>query len=370
MNHPELQQKTFLLLLVAISAAFLFVISPFAGAIFWAIVMAIVFDPVHARIARKMGKRRTLAALATLLLCVVMVILPLTLIAGSLVQQGTVLFNKVNAGQFNAGVYFEQIIDRLPSWAVRMLEAVGMGDFAMLQKTISDTTARGSKFIASQAVSIGQNTVDFVIGLGIMLYLLFFMLRDGAMLTARICEALPMSRINTQYLLDKFTTVIRATFRGNVIVAAAQGSLGGLLFWFMGINGALLWGVLMAFLSLLPAIGAALIWGPVALYLLITGELGKGAVMIAFGVLVIGLVDNILRPMLVGKDTRLPDYVVLVSTVGGMALFGLSGFVIGPMVAALFLASWTIFMARRGDDADQSNPPASPPPPDRQRASP
>lgn len=349
MNHPELQQKTFLLLLVAITAAFIFVISPFASAIFWAIVLAIVFDPIHAFILKRMGKRTTLAALATLLLCVVIVILPLTLIAGSLVQQGTALYNKVNAGQFNAGVYFEQIIARLPSWAVKLLDSLGMADFATLQKTISDATARGSKFIAGQAVSIGQNTMDFVIGLGIMLYLLFFMLRDGTMVAARMCEALPMSSTNTQYLLKKFTTVIRATFRGNVIVAAAQGTLGGLLFWFMGINGALLWGVLMAFLSLLPAIGAALIWAPVAIYLLITGDVIKGAIMVAFGVLVIGLVDNILRPMLVGKDTRLPDYVVLVSTVGGMALFGLSGFVIGPMVAALFLASWTIFMSRRGE---------------------
>lgn len=353
MNHPELHQKTFLLLLVAISAAFLFVISPFAGAIFWAMVLAIVFQPVHAYFSRKMGKRKTLAALVTLLLCVVMVILPLTLIAGSLVQQGTVLYAKINAGQFNAGVYFEQIMDRLPAWAVKMLESVGMGDFATLQQTITDAAAQGSKFIASQAVSIGQNTVDFMIGLGIMLYLLFFLLRDGDMLTARICEALPMSRLNTQYLLEKFTTVIRATLRGNVIVAATQGTLGGLLFWSMGISPALLWGVLMAFLSLLPAIGAAMIWGPVALYLLITGEIGKGVGMIAFGVLVIGLVDNILRPMLVGKDTRLPDYLVLISTVGGMALFGLSGFVIGPMVAALFLASWAIFISRRAQPEQQ-----------------
>ena len=103
----------------------------------------------------------------------------------------------------------------------------------------------------------------------------------------------------------------------------------------------------MAFLSLLPAIGAGLVWAPVALYLLATGAVVKGIVMIAFGILVIGLVDNILRPMLVGKDTRLPDYIVLLSTVGGMALFGLSGFVIGPMVAALFLASWTIFIQRK-----------------------
>ncbi|MBC7416051.1 MAG: AI-2E family transporter [Herminiimonas sp.] len=349
MNHPELQHKAFLILLVAISAAFLFVVSPFAGAIFWAVVLAIVFEPLHARLLRSMGARRTLAALATLLACVVMVILPLTLIAGTLVQQGTALYKKVNGGQFDAGLYFEQAVGRLPSWLVNLLDRAGMADLATLQTTVSEAAAQGSRFLAVQAVSIGQNTFDFVVGLGIMLYLLFFMLRDGKILTARIREALPMSRANTDYLLDKFTTVIRATFRGNVIVAAVQGTLGGLLFWFLGINAALLWGVLMALLSLLPAIGAALIWGPVALTMLTTGEVGTGALIVAFGVLVIGLVDNLLRPMLVGKDTRLPDYMVLVSTVGGMALFGLSGFVIGPMVAALFLASWAIFMARRGD---------------------
>lgn len=350
MNHPELQQKTFLLLLVAISVAFMFVISPFAGAIFWGIVLAIVFEPVHVRFLRALGNRRTLAALSTLLVCVVMVILPLTLIGGSLIQQGMVLYRRVDAGQFNAGAFFEQIVAHLPGWAAALLDRAGLGDFAALQATVTDAVAQGTHFIAGRAMSLGQATFDFVIGLGIMLYLLFFLLRDGDVLTARIRDALPMSRANTRYLLEKFTTVIRATFRGNVIVAATQGALGGLLFWFMGIQAALLWGVLMAFLSLLPAIGAALIWGPVALYLLLTGELGKGALMIAFGVLVIGLVDNILRPRLVGKDTRLPDYVVLVSTVGGMALFGLSGFVIGPMVAALFLASWTIFVAQREAD--------------------
>lgn len=173
MNHPELQQKTFILLLVAISAAFLFVISPFAGAIFWGIVLAIVFGPVHVWFRRTLGKRTTLAALATLFVCIVIVILPLTLITGSLVQQGTALYQKVSTGQLNPGDYFEQIIDRMPSWIVRMLDRVGMGDFAALQKTISNSVAQGSRLIASQAVSIGQNTVDFVIGLGIMLYMLF-----------------------------------------------------------------------------------------------------------------------------------------------------------------------------------------------------
>jgi predicted PurR-regulated permease PerM len=146
-----------------------------------------------------------------------------------------------------------------------------------------------------------------------------------------------------QRLFNNFTTVIRATVKGNVLVAIAQGALGGLIFWLLGVQAPLLWAVVMAFLSLLPAVGAAIVWAPVAVYFLVTGKVWQGVALIAFGVFVIGLVDNILRPVLVGKDTKMPDYVVLLSTVGGMALFGLSGFVIGPVVAALFIATWDLF---------------------------
>jgi len=352
MNHPELQQKTFLLLLLTVSAAFVYVISPFFGSVFWGIVLAIVFAPINKRLLHAMPGRKNLSAFLTLILCLVIVILPLTLISGALLRQATSIYQKMSTGDLNFGAYFQQIVGALPDWMVRVLQRFGLADFAAVQNAITSGMTEGSKFIAAQAVTIGQNTFDFVIGLGIMLYLLFFLMRDGMMLNGRIKQALPMSAQNSHYLFDKFTTVIRATFKGNLIVAAAQGALGGILFFFMGIGGALLWGVLMAFLSLLPAIGAALVWAPVAIYLLATGAILKGLLMIAFGVLVIGLVDNILRPMLVGKDTRLPDYIVLLSTVGGMAIFGLSGFVIGPMIAALFVASWTIFIQRKDVVAD------------------
>jgi len=128
-------------------------------------------------------------------------------------------------------------------------------------------------------------------------------------------------------------------------VAAIQGALGGLAFWALGISGALLWAVLMMFLSLLPALGGALVWGPLALYLLLTGAVWKGVLLCVFGVLVIGLVDNLLRPILVGKDTRMPDYVVMVSTLGGMAVFGVNGFVLGPVIAAMFIAVWQIYVS-------------------------
>ena len=140
---------------------------------------------------------------------------------------------------------------------------------------------------------------------------------------------------------------IRATVKGTIVVAVLQGALGGLIFWFLGIRAALLWAVLMAFLSLLPAVGAALVWLPVAIYFVVTGAVWQGLVLVAYGVLVIGLVDNLLRPILVGTDTKMPDYVVLISTLGGIEIFGVNGIVLGPLIAAMFTVVWDIFSASR-----------------------
>ena len=187
--------------------------------------------------------------------------------------------------------------------------------------------AQGTQFIATQALGIGQNTFEFVAGLFITLYLAFFLIRDGESLARAARRVVPLAPAHQRELLQKFRTVIRATVKGNLVVAALQGLLGGLAFWVLGVGGALLWAVLMAFLSLVPAVGAALVWVPVALYFFVTGALWQGVALTAWGVLVIGLVDNLLRPLLVGKDTRMPDYVVLTTTLGGMAVLGINGFV-------------------------------------------
>lgn len=206
---------------------------------------------------------------------------------------------------------------------------------------------KGFQFFAAHAFNVGQNTFDFIVSFFIMLYLLFFLLRDGSELSKNIRDAIPLQEELQRNLSSKFTNVIRATVKGNIVVAILQGALGGLIFWFLGIHAPVLWAVVMAFLSLLPAVGTALIWLPVAIYFLVTGATWKGVVLIAYGVLVIGLVDNILRPILVGKDTKMPDYVVLISTLGGMAIFGLNGFVIGPVIAAMFMAVWDIVATSR-----------------------
>ena len=349
MTPSSVQNKTFLLLLVLVTVAFGAILWEFHGAVFWGVILAVLFAPLHRKLLRRMPKRRNLAALCTLALCLVVVILPMTAITVSLVQEATVIYERIRSGQLNFGMYFQQVLAALPSWASTLLDRWNLTSVAALQQKLSTVAVQASQFVATQALSIGQNTLQFIVSFGIMLYLLFFLLPDGSSLAARISRAIPLETMHKQQLVSKFTTVIRATVKGNIVVAASQGALGGLIFWILGIQGPVLWGVLMAFLSLLPAVGAALIWAPVAIYFFATGATWQATVLTAFGIGVIGLVDNVLRPILVGKDTKMPDYVVLISTLGGLALFGLTGFVIGPVIAALFMASWDIFSSEPGD---------------------
>lgn len=351
-----LENKTFLLLLLLVTLAFFWVLWPFYGAVFWGAIFALMFSPLFFRLLRKMPQKRTLAAMLTVSFILVLVILPVGFISAMLAQEAASVYQRVQSGELSVSRYFQQVFDALPAWTTGLLERSGLNNLGLIQARISESLTKGSQFIATQALGIGQNAFDFFVSFFIMLYLLFFFLRDGSALSRRIREAIPLEADIKRNLFSKFTTVIRATVKGNIAVAMLQGALGGLIFWILGIHAPVLWGTLMAFLSLLPAVGAALVWIPVAIYFLATGAVWQGVVLIAFGVLVIGLVDNILRPVLVGKDTKMPDYVVLVSTIGGMSLFGLNGFVIGPVIAAMFMAAWDIFAKARQDE------PVVPPP--------
>lgn len=352
MNHPELHRRVFLTLLLVVTLAFAWVLWPFFGAVFWGTVLAILFEPLHRQLLGAMPGRHNLSALLTLLLSLVIVIFPLAVITAAVVQEVNAVYQAIRTGDLDFYGYFQQVMDALPPWLNDLLNRFELDNLFALQDKLTAAAAQGSQLIATRAIAIGQNTFEFVLSFGIMLYLLFFLLRDGRALSRRVKAAIPLSTEQKHKLFSKFITVIRATVKGNIVVAITQGALGGLIFWFLGIQSSLVWGVVMAFLSLLPAIGAALIWGPVAIYFLVTGAIWQGVTLILFGVLVIGLVDNVLRPILVGKDTKMPDYVVLISTLGGMALFGLNGFVIGPVIAALFIAAWDLF-ASTSEETDE-----------------
>jgi len=343
MNNSDLYFRTFILMLVIVTVAFIIVLLPFYAAIFWGAILAILFTPLHKRLLAKLRGRPNLAAFTTLLIIILIVILPAILITGALLQEGAAIYKLISSGEVNVGRYLEQVLNALPPSVHAMLDRFGVGDIFSLQEKLTTGALQGSKFLATQAVNVGQNTFEFLVGMGVMLYILYFLLRDGAHLARTSKHLIPLSEEHKQHLFRKFATVVRATVKGNIVVAITQGFLGGVMFWFLGIQGALLWGVLMAFLSLLPAVGAALIWLPVAIYFLVTGAIWEGITLALFGVLVIGLVDNILRPLLVGKDTKIPDYVILISTLGGLSVFGLNGFVCGPSFAALFIACWVLF---------------------------
>ncbi len=346
-NAPALEDTAFLLLLAAVSLAFAWILWPFSGTLLWGTVIAILFVPLYRRLSTSMRQRRNLAALATVAIIVVIVILPLTLITASLLQEAAAVYARIQSGDLNLGRYFQQIFDALPAWATSLLDRFELTNLGAVQERLSAGLIKGSQFLATQAISIGQNTFEFIVSLFVMLYLLFFLLRDGDDLSRRIEEAIPLHPEHQRALLGQVHHRHPRHDQGQPRRGLLQGALGGLIFWLLGIHAALLWAVLMAVLSLLPAVGAGLVWLPVAVYLLATGAVWQGVVLIAYGVLVIGLVDNVVRPILVGKDTKMPDYVVLISTLGGIAIFGINGFVIGPVIAAMFMAAWDIFSASR-----------------------
>jgi len=346
----------FQFLVIAVSLAFFWILRPYAGAILWGAVLAIVFASLNRRLRQEWRDRRTLAALGTMFIILVLVILPVVLIVMALAREGSDLYARIQSGELDVAEWFRRVFEALPGWAVGLLDRVGLADLDAIQARLSTALTRSMQFLAQQALNLGQYTLGFVVDLGVMLYLLFFLLRDGDTIARRIRGAVPLPAEQQRNLAERFTTVIRATVKGNLVVAIVQGALGGLIFWLLGVHAPVLWAVLMALVSLLPAVGAPVVWIPVAVYLLATGSVWKGVVLIVFGALVIGSADNVLRPILVGKDTKLPDYVVLISTLGGIAVFGANGFVIGPLIAALFVAVWELVGVSREIGRDGIEP--------------
>jgi len=336
--------RFFLLLLVtAATLAFLWLIAPFSGAILWAVIAAVLFDPLNTRLLRAMPRRRNIAALTTSLIIVVVVVVPAMLLGAALLREATAFYARVHSGEIDLGRLFVEAQVHLPGWIRNWLADFGLGDVGGLHTKLSQGFASSFQTVAARVLSIGQGAFGFFLALGVMLYLTFFLLRDGHELAARIEGAIPLTVGQRAILVAKFVAVIRATIKGSLIVAILQGAVGGLTFWMLGLPGALLWGVAMGVFSLFPAIGTGLIWVPVTIYLLATGAIWQGSILFLCGFFIISSVDNIVRPVLVGRDARMPDYVVLIATLGGFELMGFNGFVVGPVIAALFMAIWEIF---------------------------
>ncbi|ODP37302.1 AI-2E family transporter [Sphingomonas turrisvirgatae] len=358
LSGARLERGGLIVYLALITIGLIAIVSGYLGALLWATLAALLFQPLFQRLLARWPGRRNQAAGVTLLILTVAVVIPALIVASLVVDQAAGVFQQIRSGQINFATYFQQMHDALPERLQAVLDRSGFGSFERAQARISQAVSSSASMLASRALSIGANAAAFLLSFGVGLYVTYFLLRDGETIGPAVVRALPLERGIADRLAERFCAVVRATIKGSGVVALVQGALGAITFWIVGLPAALLWGVLMAIAALLPAVGPMIVWAPVAIYLLAIGSIWQAVVVIASGVLVIGLADNVLRPILVGRDTGIPDWMVLVTTLGGIELIGLSGIVVGPLAAALFITGWAALTEQRlGEPEGAEEPP-------------
>ncbi len=334
----RVQHLSFFGLLAVVTAGFLYLISDFILPIIWAVVLAIIFAPLSYLLTRYFGGRATLAALATMLIAIVLVFLPVALIGALLASETADLYR---SALFADPAVYDRVIASVPL-AQEALSLSGIAPSEVHIK-IAELLRNTGGNLAAGAFEAGTSTIRFVAKTLVMLYLLFFFLRDGARIGAKIMRALPLGDAKEIFLYERFATTVRATVKGTLVVSIAQGAIGSILFALVGIPSPILWGMVMALAALVPGVGPAIVWIPAAIILFAMGESIQALIVVLGGVLVLSTIDNFLRPILVGRDTDMPDALILLSVLGGLGAFGISGIILGPTLAALFLASWQLF---------------------------
>ena len=334
----KIQHFSFFALLAAVSLAFLYLIGDFLLSIVWAIILAILFHPLHYHLTRHFGGRTTLAALITMLVAVLLVFLPIAGVGSIIVKESSDLYHRALATDVSIYGY---AVHSIP-FAENLLDRAGVAPAEVPLRVVEVLRNAGAR-LAGGAVDFGVGVVQFIAKALVMLYLLFFLLRDGAKIGGAIMKALPLGDAKEIFLYERFSTTVRATIKGTLVVALAQGAIGAILFALVGIPSPVLWGMVMALLALIPGVGPALVWIPAAIMLYIAGSTGSAVTLVFGGIAILSTIDNLLRPVLMGRDTGMPDALVLLSVLGGIGAFGISGVILGPALAALFLASWQLF---------------------------
>lgn len=353
MHVRSVENRTFFGLVALVTLGFAWMIRGFLMPVFWAVVLAVLFWPVFGELRSRMGERGSAAALATVLLVIVAVVVPVGLVAAAVTSEAVDLYGRVARGEIRLAASVEAVRGWQPE--VERLATRFNVDLDRVALSLSEGALAVGQSLVARLLSLGQSALQMLLMVAVSLYVLFFFLRDGERLHAALVRALPLGDPRERRLFRRFADLTRATVKGTFVVAIVQGALGGAAFAALGLSAPVLWGVMMALLSLIPALGAALVWGPAAIYLFVTGAWVKGLILVAFGAGVVGLADNVLRPMLVGRSVGMPDYLILISTLGGLTAFGVSGLVIGPVVAGLFLSVWNILTEDFGH-ADASTP--------------
>ena len=329
-----------LALSVGITAVLFWVVRPFIVAMVMAAILSALLHPLYRKVLHRMGERESLASGVTVVLSLFLVILPLILFLGIVVGEAMELSQSAAdwmTKQMQGSGTLQQQIEHDP----RLQRLLPYQD-EIVEKA-SELASNVGAFAARELADSARGTAEFFLMLFVMLYAMFFFLIDGGAIVRTVLRFTPLSEEDKERLLQTFTSVGRATLKGTLTIGIVQGGLAGLAFWVAGIEGAVFWGAVMALLSIIPGIGAALVWVPAVIFLALDGQTGAAIGVGLWCAVIVGTADNVLRPILIGKDTEMPDLLVMLTTLGGLGLFGAAGIVIGPLIGALSLTVWRLW---------------------------
>ena len=351
LGDREKFHRVFILILVAvISAVFLQMIRGFIVTVLMAAIFSGLAHPLYRRVLHLVRGRRATAAVLTLLVVLLVVVTPLVVFMGIVATEALDISQSVTPWvrqHIREPSKLGQLLERLP-YADQIQTQVQAYSTQIIEK-MGELAGRVSSFLVNSLSAATRGTVGFLFHLFVMLYAMFFFLAGGRQVLDRTLGYVPLPEADKELMVDKFVSVARATLKGTFVVGVVQGGLAGLALAVVGIQGATFWGTLMVVLSIVPALGTALVWVPAVVYLFAVGKTTSAIGLALWCALIVGTVDNFLRPKLVGRDTKMPDLLILLSTFGGLSMFGVVGFVLGPIIAALFIAVWQIYGAAFGE---------------------
>ncbi|MEK7681046.1 MAG: AI-2E family transporter [Patescibacteria group bacterium] len=339
MDFSKVKNLIFLSLLVLATSGFLYILKPFFYPIFWAAVMASVVYPIYRSMAKK-TKSPNLSSVLTVVIVVFIIIIPVVILGSLIVKESLEIYDSINN---NKGAISESIKNLIGWIKNNQITQRFNIDEQVLAERLTDITKTITSYIFTGVKNLTQNSLTFLVMFVITIYTLFFFLRDGEKMLKKIMHICPLGDKHEIILYKKFTSTSRATLKGTLIIGAIQGALGALLFTIVGVQGALIWGIVMMLFSVIPGFGSYVVWLPAAIVMFLIGNVWQGIVIVAVGTLIISTIDNFIRPILVGKDTQMHPLLILFSTLGGLIFFGISGFVIGPIITALLLSLWEMY---------------------------
>ena len=340
LTAAQLQRRSLLLFLLGISVLFLMMIRSFLVTVTLAAVLAGISRPAYLALVRRLSGRKRIASVLTVLGLLLLVLVPLSGFLALVVSQAVQVTEL-------ADPWIREQSSRWPQFTawLQTLPLVGpmIPEQGALVARAGELVSRLGTFLIQNVGTATAGTVNVVLQLFVMLYAMYFFLIDGPAILEKVLYYLPLPDVEERALMGRFVSVARATIKGSILVGLIQGALAGGAFFALRLPAAAFWATVMAVLSVIPVLGSGIIWGPAALVLMGTGRPAAGVGLALYGILIVSTIDNFLRPRFIGRDTKMHDLLVLLSTFGGLAMFGLSGFIVGPIVAALFVTSWELY---------------------------